>query len=89
MFLFSDCVSPRSSGTDQGKSPHAYAKSTFRVSGFSLDPISIIAAPIMIFNASTNGTRSEMYDDDGLEVTLDKRFMAMSGDHEPIISPPL
>ena len=30
-----------------------------------------------------------MDDDDGLEVTLDKRFMAISGDHEPIISPPL
>jgi hypothetical protein len=58
------------------------------VSGFSLDPMRIIDAPIMIFSASTNGTRFEN-DDDGLEVTLDNRFMAISGDHEPIINPPL
>jgi hypothetical protein len=59
------------------------------VSGFSLDPICITAAPIMIFSASTNGTRFDIDEDDGLEVTLDKRFIAISGDHEPIIRPPL
>ena len=39
------------------------------MSGFSLDPMSIIAAPIMIFSASTNGTRFDKDDDDGLVIT--------------------
>lgn|GEM_PF-4468358 len=71
----------------ENSAAHVQLKSTFRVSGFSLDPISIIDAPIMIFSASTIGTRFEKDDDDGLDVTLDNRFMAISGDHEPIISP--
>jgi hypothetical protein len=50
------------------------------VSGFSLEPMSIITPPIMMFNASTRGRWWAI---------LDKRFIAISGDHEPIMSPPL
>ena len=46
--------------------------------------MSIIAAPIMIFSASTSGIRFDI-DEDGLEVTLDKRFMAISGDHVVLV----
>gem|GEM_PF-5722354 len=35
--------------------PHACPRSTFRVSGFILEPTNIVSAPIMMFNASTNG----------------------------------
>jgi hypothetical protein len=61
------------------------------VSGFILEPANIIAAPIMIFNANTNGIRrfEDKEEEDGEEITRDKRFMAISGDHEPIMSPPL
>ncbi len=59
------------------------------MSGFSLEPANIIAAPIMIFNANTNGIRRFEEEDNGEEPARDKRFMAISGDHEPIINPPL
>ena len=59
------------------------------MSGFSLEPANIITAPIMTFNASANGTRKFEEEDEGKELASDKRFMAISGDHAPIINPPL
>jgi hypothetical protein len=61
------------------------------VSGFILEPAKIIVAPIMIFNAKANGIRGfeDKEEEDGEELARDKRFMAISGDHEPIMSPPL
>jgi hypothetical protein len=56
----------------------------FRVSGLNLEPINSIIAPIDMFNASANGIRLGEKDS-----VFDNRDMAMIGDHEPIISPPL
>jgi hypothetical protein len=58
------------------------------VSGFSLEPANIIAAPIITFNANANGIRFEE-EEDVEEPARDKRFIAISGDHAPIINPPL
>lgn len=59
------------------------------MSGFTLEPANIIAAPIMIFNANANGIRRFREEEDRDEPARDKRFMTISGDHEPIINPPL
>ena len=61
----------------------SWSKSTLRVSGFTLEPVNITAAPIIIFSASAKGTKKPLCP------TCDKRFMAMSGDQAPIINPPL
>ena len=52
-----------------------------RVSGFSLEPTSIIIEPIMIFIASAYGINCCC--------ACESRRIAINVDHEPIIKPPL
>ena len=75
-------ISPRITQTIANQNQPRF---TFRVSGFSLEPTNIITEPITIFNANTNGTRFEYEMAVEEEPTCDKRFIAMRGDHEPII----
>jgi hypothetical protein len=72
-----------------GHSSAGLANNDLRVSGFSLEPTNIITAPIIIFNASANGMRRFDNNDDPKELAIDKRCIAISGDHAPIINPPL